>query len=35
MSYDLSDVDADGKIEFKYKIKGRKLWKQMQFVLVD
>ena len=25
MSYDLSDVDADGKIEFKYKIKGRKL----------
>ena len=25
MSYDLSDVNADGKIEFKYKIKGRKL----------
>jgi hypothetical protein len=25
MSYDLSDADADGKIEFEYKIKGRKL----------
>ncbi len=24
-TYDLSDADADGKVEFEYKIKGRKL----------
>ena len=33
-TYDLSDCDLDGKIEFEYKIVGRKLWKQMQFVQV-
>jgi hypothetical protein len=31
----LSDADADGKVEFEYKIVGRKLWKQMQYVQVD
>jgi len=34
-TYDMSDVDANGRIEFEYKIVGRKLWKQMQYVQVD
>jgi len=34
-TYDMSDVDANGRIVFEYKIVGRKLWKQMQYVQVD